>query len=109
VTIEGFWTVDFRSDRGSGSGVAVFANAKIFGGDNGFTWIGAFEVNGGIVQARLRIHNFNSEIESLLKTLDDYDLDFVGSVSGDVITGTAAVSGQPHLQLSLHLAKRADL
>jgi len=39
---------------------------KVFGGDNGFTWVGAYSVNEQLLKARVRVRNFDTDIKSVL-------------------------------------------
>jgi hypothetical protein len=45
--MDGLWTAEFGSSVGMfGSGVVVFHEGKIMGGDNGYFYLGTYELNG---------------------------------------------------------------
>ncbi len=81
----------------------------MFGGDNGFTWVGTYGGDGRPVKARIRVHNFDPDIKSVLGIEGDYDMHFSGFLDGDVITGTAMVASQPQHSIAIRLEKRAKL
>jgi len=90
-------------------GVCVFTNRKIFGGDNGFTWVGTYSVLNAQVKGRVRVHNFDPTIPSVLGIAGDYEMHFSGRLEGNVITGTAMLANQPRQSLGIRLQKSADI
>jgi hypothetical protein len=108
--VEGFWILQIKTPQFVSGGVVVFVGSKIFGGDNGFTWMGTYQESGNLVKARVAVHKFDATIESIMVGVpDDYEMQFSGNVEGDVITGTAIVSGQPQYSLGILLSKKANL
>jgi hypothetical protein len=92
--IEGFWILKIQPPPVTSGGVIMFTQGKIFGGDNGFTWVGTYSVSGQMLKARVRVHNFEH---------------FSGVLDGDVITGTAMIANQPQHSLGLRMEKRAQI
>jgi T3SS negative regulator,GrlR len=53
--LDGLWTAEFGSSTGMfGSGVAVFADGKILGGDNLYYYTGEYKLQGNALQATRR-------------------------------------------------------
>jgi hypothetical protein len=107
--IEGFWILKIHPPPVTTGGVIMFLRGKIFGGDNGFTWVGTYSESGHVLKGRVRVHNFDSDIKSVLGVDGDYDMHFSGTLSGDVITGTAMIANQPQHSLALRMEKYATL
>ena len=95
--------------QGSTGGVIIFTRGKVFGGDSGFYYIGNYQEASGIVKARIAVHNFDPTVTNILNISKDYELDVSGTVSGDTISGTAAVPGIPNQSMALHLTRKANL
>jgi hypothetical protein len=107
--IDGFWILQVQIPEFATGGVAVFIKGKVFGGDNGFTWVGTYEEDNRLVKGRVNVHNFDPAIQSVFGIIGDYELHFSGNVQGEVITGTAMLASQPQKSLGIQLTKRANL
>lgn len=107
--IEGLWILQILPPPVTSGGVAVFVNGKIFGGDNGFSWVGTYAISGNLIKGRVHVHNFDPEIQSVLGVPGDYDMHFSGNLEADVIIGTAMIANQPQHSLAMRLQKRAPL
>ena len=107
--MDGLWILQIQPPPVATGGVAVLINGKIFGGDNGFTWVGTYAADERLIRGRVRVHNFDPEIKSVLGVPGDYDMHFSGTIQGDTITGTAMIVNQPQHTIALRLAKRANL
>ena len=107
--LDGFWILQVQIPEFTSGGVAVFIKGKVFGGDNGFSWIGTYDGDDHLVKARVKVHNFDPAIQSVFGITGDYELHFSGNVQGDVITGTAMLPSQPQKTLGIRLTKRANL
>ncbi len=107
--VEGFWILKIETPQYTSGGVCMFINGKIFGGDNGFTWVGTYSGDDRLIKARVHVHNFDPTVQSVLGIPGDYEMSFSGNVQGDTITGAAMVTGQPQHSLPCRLMKRANL
>ena len=87
----------------------MFTKGKIFGGDNGFTWIGTYTSDDKLIKGRVRVHNFDPAVQSVLGIPGDYEMHFSGNVQGDIINGAAMLANQPQHSLPCRLTKRANL
>jgi len=90
-------------------GVCILLGGKIFGGDNGFTWVGTYSADDRLIKARVHVNNFDPSVQSVLGIPGDYDMHFSGNINGDAITGTAMVASQPQHSLPIRLMKRVNL
>jgi hypothetical protein len=60
--IEGLWTVSFQSNfQTFGTGVAVFMHDRILGGDSNYYYDGKVNLQGNMVEARIKVVRFNKE------------------------------------------------
>jgi hypothetical protein len=107
--VDGFWILQVQIPEFTSGGVAVFIGGKVFGGDNGFTWIGTYEEGNRLVKARVNVHNFDPAVQSVFGIKGDYELHFSGNVQGYVITGSAILASQPQKTLGIRLTKKANL
>jgi len=107
--IEGFWILRISASGYTSGGVCIFTGGKVFGGDNGFTWVGSYSVNGKIMKGRVLVHNFDPAVPSIMSAPGDYEMFFSGNIESDLINGTALVAGQPQHSLAVQLTKQASL
>ena len=106
--IDGFWTVHFEAGGNRGAGVVVLMNGKIFGGDSGFTYTGTYSVSGSTMTGEVNATNFEPSVPSLLG-VSSYTLSLRGTITGDVIGGTATTPARPGVNMSLRLQKKSAL
>ena len=106
--IEGLWTVRTKGVDGFGGAVVFLANGKIFGGDNGFYFLGTYYSDVSTMKARVTVNNFDSAIQSIFGLPSPYDLDVSATIQGKSMNGTAMVAGQPTKSVGIQLEKRAD-
>lgn len=107
--MEGLWTAEFGSSAGMfGSGVAVFRDGKILGGDNTYFYIGEYTLNGNTFVATLRISPFIEGAESVFKTKGrDLTLELVGAITTDGrATAQGHPKGMPELRFGATLIRR---
>lgn len=108
--VEGFWILEITTPQFNSGGVAVFVGGKMFGGDNGFTWMGPYQEVGSLLKARVAVHRFDRTVQSILGNVgDDFEMHFTGNMQGNVISGTAMISGQPQQSLAVRMSKKANL
>ena len=109
MALDGLWTAQFTGKEVAGSGVVVFSNGKLFGGETGFYYIGTYESDGKVVKARVMIRNFDPALPSGFGIPGDYEMDVSGVFQDDKITGTAIIANQPQHSLGIRLTKKANL
>ncbi len=107
--IDGLWTAKIQAGGNSTSGVMVFANGKVLGGDSGFVWTGTFKVSGGSVKADIRVKNYDPRIPARVFGAAEYDVSMYGIIKGDSISATGSSPAYQGVNVSLVLTKRAAL
>src|SRR5581483_4322202 len=110
MSIDGLWIVQFTAKDIRGSGVVVFNDGKLFGGETGFYYVGSYEADSKIVQARVMVRNFDPSIPSGFGIpVSDYEMDVSATLQGDnTLTGTAMIVNQPQYSLGIRLMKKAN-
>jgi T3SS negative regulator,GrlR len=109
MPVDGFWIVQFTGTEVYGSGVVVFSNGKLFGGETGFYYVGTYESDGKVVKARVMIRNFDPTMPSGFGIVGDYEMDVSAMLQDDKIVGTAMIANQPQHSLGIRLTKKANL
>jgi len=106
--MEGLWTAEFGSSSGMfGSGVAVFRDGKILGGDNSYFYVGEYTLSGDTFVATLRISPFIDGAESVFKTKgQDLTLELVGTTTDGRATAQGHPKGMPELRFGATLIRR---
>lgn len=107
--VEGFWIVQYAGMQGNGGGVALFIKGRVFGGDTGYTYLGAYTTQGQAIRARVSVRNFIAGIPSVIGIAGDFELSIEGTVEGDTIRATGSLVGVQRSGIALKLSKRADL
>lgn len=122
--LEGLWTATYASDvsafnEGSiseGSGIFVFNNNMILGGDVYYYYKGTYEyINEakfkGILHVTRYIANtgFTGNKSSVFGNLNEFDLEFVADIKDNVILGTGSVMQYKNAHFAARLVKRAEL
>jgi hypothetical protein len=109
MPLDGLWIARFTAAELFGSGVVVFINGKIFGGETGFYYIGTYEMEGAILKARVMIRHFDRSVPSGFGIEGDYEMDVSARFEGEELKGTAVVVNRPQYSLGIRLTKRANL
>ncbi len=107
--LEGLWIVQYESTQGEDAGVVVFAQGRVLGGDNGFTYEGNYVVKDGWVAASIHIANFMPNVVSVLGGREDFDAEIKAPIKANTVQGTLSVVGKPELGLAIKMTKKADL
>jgi hypothetical protein len=104
--VEGFWLVQYEGMAGNGGGVVVFLKGKVYGGDSGSTYLGAYQTNGKELRSTVKVHNYMPGVVSAIGLQqDDYELQIVGSVEGAIIKASGTPIGQKVAGLALKLTR----
>ena len=109
MALDGLWIVQFTGKEILGSGVAVFINGKVVGGETGFYYIGTYEADGKAVKARVVIRNFDPAMPNGFGFVGDYEMDVSAMIQDNQMTGTAMITNQPQHSLGIRLTKKANL
>ena len=106
--LDGFWILRTKVPEGTGGGVATLIGGKIFGGDNGFCFMGTYFADKVSMKARVTVQNFDPSVPSIFGLVGDYELEVSAVVKGDSIEGTAMLAGQPTKGILIQLTKKAS-
>jgi hypothetical protein len=105
--VDGLWTVQYFGPQGNGAGVVVLnEKGQVLGGDNGFYYIGSYEVRQDDFTGRVSIKNFDPSIPNVIGVIGDFDLLIEGKVQGNSISGTGALANAPTAKIVVRLMKR---
>jgi hypothetical protein len=107
--IDGLWTAKIQAGANSTSGVLVFTNERVLGGDSGFMWNGTFKVSGDSLKADIHVKNYDPSVPPRLFGATEYDVSMYGNIKSDTISATGSSPVYQGVSVSLVLTKRAAL
>jgi len=106
----GLWTIEFISTMNRfGAGVLVLNDGRLLGGDNGYYYLGNYEVKDNNVQGNVDIIRFNKNIISVFGDVDQFSLTFAGQIKPDSIEAVASFGNTPDLKIRIICKKKVDL
>ncbi len=107
--LEGLWTVEFRSSIGNtGYGTVVFDGKKALGGTAGYYFSGDYEIEGGALNASLRVFRFNDAMPSVFGPLETFELDLSGTVSEPRMIMSGRMVDHPAHKIAIICTRRID-
>jgi hypothetical protein len=109
--VEGFWIVQYAGMEGKDGGVVVLMKGRVWGGDNGFTYIGTYEETTNGAKATVLVENFNPLVGSVLGIKEDHTLLLdVSFVNDKEMVGQGSIaSAPPGFGLRVKMTRRAEL
>ena len=75
--MEGFWTIQFQGAQGWGSGVMTLIAGKVFGGDQGYIYLGDYDERGGAFIARIRVTKYALGVVNVMGQ-EEFELELKG-------------------------------
>ncbi|MGO9413836.1 MAG: hypothetical protein ACLP51_01675 [Syntrophobacteraceae bacterium] len=102
--LEGLWTVYFRLGF-FGTGVAVFKNNRLLGGDTYYYYDGNFKLQDNRIEAKFRVVRFNLTGAAVFGNLDSFNLNVSGDVTGDEMQLHGKMLEQPDMKISINCKK----
>lgn len=104
--LEGLWTVAFQSNfQTIGTGVAVFTQDRILGGDTFYYYEGHVNIQGTGAEATIKVVRFNKAGMAIFGNLDSFNL----KVSGDIAATEMELHGnmveQPNMKITIRCKK----
>lgn len=107
----GLWTIEFISTMNRfGAGVLlVLNNGKLLGGDNGYYYLGNYEVKDNNIRGKVAITRFNKNVISVFGDVDQFSLTFAGQIKQDLVEAVASFDNTPDLKIRIICKKKVDL
>ncbi len=101
--LEGLWKVFFQSNfQTIGSGVAVFLNDRILGGDSSYYYDGSVKIQGNKAEANINIVRFNKGgMPSIFGNLDSFSLMVSGDIGATDIELHGNMVQQPNMKITI--------
>jgi hypothetical protein len=75
--MEGFWTITFQGAEGWGTGVVTLISGKVFGGDEGYVYMGEYGDQDGVFSAHVRVTKHAPGVTNVMG-IDEFDLELNG-------------------------------
>jgi hypothetical protein len=110
VDVDGLWMAKFSTPLGTGSGVAVFVNGQILGGDSNYYYSGSYHPHpqdGKLLVGTFRVVHFFGPLNNVFGPVREITLSFTGAVGDKLIMASAISTAHPGLNLAIRL-ERAD-
>ena len=108
-TLEGLWTVEFRSSVGNtGYGTVVFDGKTAMGGTAGYYYSGDYQIAGNVLNVSLRVCRFNAGLASVFGPWEAFELQMLGTVNEPEMKMPGRMVGQPALKMAIICTKRKD-
>ena len=110
MSLEGLWTIQFRSSLSDfGTGVIVFTNNKILGGDAGFWYSGDYSQKNGQVTGNVLVARFTPGHVSVFGDIDQFQLKLSAEFTETSFAGTASILGVSDLSMEIRGNKKQGL
>src|SRR5271169_2753966 len=102
--LDGLWTVYFRLGF-FGTGVVVFKDNRLLGGDTYYYYDGNFKLQDNRVDATIRVVRFNLTGVAIFGNLDSFNLNVTGDISGAEMQLHGNMSEQPDMKIEINCKK----
>ncbi len=104
--LEGLWTVYFQSNfQTVGTGVAVFINDRILGGDAYYYYDGNIKIQGNRADANITVVRFNKAGSAIFGNLDSFNLKVSGDIGASDMEFHGNMKEQPNMKISIKCKK----
>jgi hypothetical protein len=106
---DGLYRADFRTQRGSGSGVVHAQDGKMWGGDAQMYYVGSYTMIGRRITARVTASRHTQRaIDASVFGLDKVTLMLDGTVHGDAVSCTGKAAEVPDADFGAELTRVSD-
>jgi hypothetical protein len=106
---DGLYRADFRTQRGSGSGVVHAQAGKIWGGDAQMYYVGSYAVTGKRVTAQvIASRHTQRAVDASVFGLDKVTITLDGNTHGDVVSFTGRAAEVPGADFGAELIRLSD-
>ena len=112
--LEAIYVIEFGDFMSLGGyrniGVAILKTGKVYGGDNGYYYIGEFAVQGNQLSAAVRIVKHNPNFTHIFGEPDtSYAVKILGIIHNGIIQGSVERPDKPGIRLPVRLIWKEDL
>ena len=108
--VEALYGVEFLSNsEGIGYGVAVLETNRILGGDTSFVYIGEYEIENGVIYAKIKCTNDREVKESIFGEINKFNLELTGKIARDEFILQGHMVEHPSHKIAVKLTRRAEL
>ncbi len=108
MNIDGLWLVDFIAGSLSGTGVVVFSNGILMGGDSTHYYAGRYQLAGNRLTAEMDVHHFAGPLNSVFGPRRFVQLKLDGATTDDLIMAQGFDRTMPQVPASFRL-RRAEI
>ncbi len=107
----GLWAIEFISTINLvGTGVLVLNDGRLLGGDEGFYYAGTYHITPpNEISAQLNVTRFNPNNISVFGDIDQFTLNFKGTVKDQDFEGIGTTTFNPTLKIRIRGKKKEDL
>jgi len=111
--LEALYVVEFGDVAASGfrnGGVAVLETSRVFGGDSGYFYLGNYEVDRGVMNAKLKVVKHNPAWANAFgDAANEFEVRLSGAINNGVINGHMERVDRPGIKLPIRLTRKAPL
>lgn len=102
---DGLYKVEFGTPLGRGVAVVVLREGRVEGGDAGYTYAGAFAINGEDLSSELRVKQHTAGMSNIFGPLVEFDLSLRGPANATSATVEGSSRAVPGVSIKIHLTK----
>lgn len=110
MNINGLWSISFWGPYGStGTGIIVFCDGKIYGGDPAYFYTGTYSLNNNELKAAAHIKHYQGAPDNIFGPVSQIDLVFEGAVSNQFIMGYGFEPRNPGQRMSFKMQRLQNM
>jgi hypothetical protein len=108
MSLEALWSVQFHANGGiAGSGIVVFENGRLYGGDSMMIYTGTYKVSNGQIEGDLEVEKYaNAPGMVSVVGLNKFKLKVSGPLTDGTLTLSAYVVEDPSRKMTIKAVRR---
>ena len=99
---EGLYSVEFKTDIGSGHGVVLLKDGQLRGGDASIFYTGDYSVDGDMITAQIETGRHSDQVQSVFG-VDKVNIDLRAKVTASKIIGNGKAVQAPNMNMFAEL------
>lgn len=108
--LKGIYSVSFKSSFGNfGSGIAVFTDAGVYGGDDNYFYKASLNITAGELNGDVQVTHYQGQRNSIFGSLDRFTLRVSGIPSEGNLILTGHVVEAPTQKITIECKKISEL